>query len=378
MGKGSIPHWKPPGITALEGTRFSHSHLSIIQYTKENASAELTWRPLRWVNLGAMYAWERYDRDRRSVDVTNENSVKVYADVNPWDWMRARASLLYGQRRYDNYNESLFEEVPRGILSEGQLVQMRKFDVADRNRTKSEASVEITPWSFLTVTPNFGLRYDDFPDTIANQLGVSQDRSWNAGVEVGVTPHPVVRFLVAYNYETRTLRLADCCGNTAAAVLADIPGNTWRSDIDQRFHTFMAAVDLKANPNRLEFRFEYLQARSLESNATFNCLTGNSACVTDPQFPDEKNRFQRFNAVAKYIIDPEFVRRMGLAGEAVFKLRYTWERNHNANWAIDQLTPYIATPDTVDLTGGNRSFFMAAINPRYDAHIGVASLQLRW
>ena len=116
------------------------------------------------------------------------------------------------------------------------------------------------------------------------------------------------------------------------------------------------------------------------SNTTFNCITGLANCTTDPQFPDEKNRFQRFNATARYIFDPSFVRSMGWNGEVVAKLRYTWERNHNANWATDQLTPYIATADPAitDLTGGNRSAFLAAINPRYDAQILAASLQLRW
>jgi hypothetical protein len=252
---------------------------------------------------------------------------------------------------------------------------MRKFDVANRNRKKAEAQVEITPFQPVTITPNFGLRYDDFPDPVQNQLGVSQDRSWNAGIEVGVTLDPSIRVLASYNYETRDLKMADCCGGASAT---NIPGNTWRSDIEQRFKTLMAALDWKALPNRLEFRFELPRGPALESNATFNCITGLSNCTTDPQFPDEKNRFQRFNAVARYFIDPEFVRRIGWSGEVVAKLRYTWERNRNANWATDQLTPYIATPDTVDLTGGNRSVFMAAINPRYDAQIFAASLAFRW
>ena len=209
------------------------------------------------MNLGAVYGWERYDRDRRSVDVTDEHSGKIYVDANPVDWMRARASFLYGERRYGTYDEFNFEEKPRGILTEGTARPDAQFDVADRNRKKAEAQVEITPFQLVTITPNFGLRYDDFPDSIANQLGVSQDRSWNAGIEVGLTFDPSIRVLAAYNYETRNLKLADCCGGAPAT---DFPGNTWRSDVEQRFNTLMAALDWKAIPNRLEFRFEYLEA----------------------------------------------------------------------------------------------------------------------
>jgi hypothetical protein len=44
------------------------------QYRKQNASAELVWKPKKNVALGVTAAWERFDRDRRDVDVTNEVS----------------------------------------------------------------------------------------------------------------------------------------------------------------------------------------------------------------------------------------------------------------------------------------------------------------
>jgi hypothetical protein len=96
-------------------------------------------------------------------------------------------------------------------------------------------------------------------------------------------------------------------------------------------------------------------------------------------FPTERNSFQRFSATAEYTVDPDVVRRMGLKGEVVTKLRYVYERNHNWNWATDNMTPYIPTPDqTVDLTGSGRSIFLAYANPNYTAQIIVMSLAAKW
>ena len=41
---------------------------------------------------------------------------------------------------------------------------MRRFDVANRNRHKVDAALEWSPHRVLTVSPNVGLRYDDYPD----------------------------------------------------------------------------------------------------------------------------------------------------------------------------------------------------------------------
>ena len=85
------------------------------------------------------------------------------------------------------------------------------------------------------------------------------------------------------------------------------------------------------------------------------------------------------SAIASYYVDPDFVRQMGWVGAVTLRLRYTYERNRTENWAIDNLTPYIPTPDqTADLTGGGRSLFLAAINPNYTAQIIAASVNVKW
>ena len=375
-----------------------------ISYTKDNASAEATWRAVRWATVGGGVFWERWDRKFRDVDVTDEVSGKAFVDVNPLDTVHARASYLYAQRRYDTYDHVAFVEDP-ALQSSEVVSNLRKFDIANRNRHKAEAMAEWTPGRMITFSPNFGLRWDDYPDPVNNPLGVRSDHSWNAGIEVAATFGQSVRLMAAYNYEDRRLDMAGGSGGAnldTGSLLTGCPTDaalnpdhvigtacTWRSDIHQQFHTYMFAGDVKVIPSKLDVRFEYLSVQANEQNNTTPCAAPGFSCngltsgvpasaVNFGQFPTERNNFQRFNVIARYYVDPSVVRQAGWVGDVVLKVRYTWERNHNVNWANDEMTPYVPTPDTTELTGANRSIFLAASNPNYDAQVIAMSVAVKW
>ena len=50
-------------------------------YTKQNADAQIDFRPWKWLNFGALYDWERWDRDFRNAATTNEHTGKIFADI---------------------------------------------------------------------------------------------------------------------------------------------------------------------------------------------------------------------------------------------------------------------------------------------------------
>jgi MtrB/PioB family decaheme-associated outer membrane protein len=352
-----------------------------IAYTKQNAGAEANWHLMKGVNVGAAYTWEQWDRERRDVNVTDEHGGKIFADVDlPLD-AKWRGSISYSQRRYDRYDAATFVTTP-GINDSNNVVQMRKFDIANRDRFKAEAFLDIPFDSYVTVTPNAGFRDDYYPTDIVNQLGLSRDIGWNVGIDASGRLGEFLKATVGYNYEIRTRDMNDCCGGAPGGVTT---ANIWGSDIHQRYHTLSASVDWKAIPNKLDFRLLYLLALGSEHNVTTPCPSGNTSCtgggtgVTTTQFPLESNSFQRLSAMASYYVDPDFVQRMGWVGAVTLRLRYTYERNRTENWAIDNVTPYVPTADqTVDLTGGGRSLFLAAFNPNYTAQIIAASVNVKW
>jgi MtrB/PioB family decaheme-associated outer membrane protein len=402
----------PPDATGRCPTGNARNSLPI-SYTKDNASAEASWQPVRWVNIGGAWLWERWDRKFRDVPVTNENMGKVYIDLTPTEvpgttWgVHARGSYLYGERRYDEYNTEEFVEEP-GLQFSEVASNMRRFDIANRNRQKADVQVDFTPGTIFTISPNFGLRWDDYPDPVFNPLGVRSDHGWNAGVEVAAMLGPRIKLLAAYNYEERHLNMAGgsgganipgvplgCPQNTPTAT--PNPDNiigplcTWMSDITQHYNTFLVAADIKVVPNTFDLRLEAVYTRASEANAFTPCPANNINCngvaiagVTDVQFPTERTNFLRFNAIGQYHVDPVFVRQMGWVGEVVIKTRYTYERNRVDNWAYNNLTPYVGTPDNAtttsdaELTGGSRSLFLAAFNPNYTAQVVALSAVLKW
>jgi MtrB/PioB family decaheme-associated outer membrane protein len=398
-----------------------------IAYSKDNASTELNWRPVRWLNVGGGWLWERWDRKFRDANVTKENTERVYADITPTDWVLWRGSYTYAQRRYAEYDTEFFVCDASGLFPNNGCSEvasnMRRYDVANRNRRKAETALElaIVP-AYLTITPNAGLRRDDYPeDDVFNPLGLRSDHGWSAGVEIAAMIQPTFKVMAAYTREDRHLFVTGGSGganfntgdvrtgcSTSLAINPEaIIGTlcTWQSDIHQRSNTFLLAADWKVVPNTFDLRFEYTYTRSYEQNDTTGCAapllvgttavgtncngfltTGSPARLVDPsllnfgQFPTEVNTFQRFNVIARYYVDPMLVRMMGWVGDVTLKVRYTWERNHMSNWAYDTLTPYLpaSSPNEVEISGANRSLFLAAYNPNYNAQLIAGTVALKW
>jgi MtrB/PioB family decaheme-associated outer membrane protein len=359
-------------------------------YTKDNASAEARWDPARWIGFGGGYYFARWDRTFASANVTNESTGKVYVDLKPVDLVHARASYSYGERRYEIYDTGLFVLTP-GLFTDQFATNLRRFDMANRNRQKADVQVDFAPANFLSVTPNFGVRWDDYPDTVANPLGLRSNHSWNAGVEIGVMINPRIKVLAGYNYEDTRLLIAS--GNGAApgcppdlTNMFNDPTCTWSSNTQQRYHTFLAAADVKVIPDKFDLRFEAIYTVGTDESQLTPCIAGtgcNGLTGLDPafenfgQFPPGQATFQRYNVIGKYYVDPSFVRQMGWAGDVVIKGRYTYVRNSVSNFALDNMTPYIATPDSL-LEGGGRSLFLAANDPNYSAHVLALSVALKW
>jgi MtrB/PioB family decaheme-associated outer membrane protein len=361
-----------------------------IAYTKDNFSAEARWTPVRWAALGGGWSFERWDRTFRDANITNENTGKVFIDLKPVDIVHARASYQFGERRYETYDTGLFVLTP-GLFADQFATNLRRFDVANRDRQKANAQVEIAAARFLTITPNFGLRWDDYPDPALNPLGLRSDHMWNAGVEIGAAVNSNVRVMASYNYQE--IRLDTASGNGAApGCPADLTNTfndvtcTWFDNAVQRYHTFLGSADVKVVPGKLDLRFEAIYTLGTEAHQLTPCTAGigcnglsglDAAAENFGQLPPERVTFQRYNAIGRYYVDPDLVRQMGWAGDVVIKARYTWTRNNVSNFAINNLTPYVPTPDTL-LEGGGRALFLAGTNPNYTAQIFTLSVALKW
>ncbi len=347
------------------------------QYTKQNASGDLIWKPEKNLTIGVTPAWERYDRDRRDVDVTDEFSGKVFVDGAPAEWVRFRASYLQAARRYRNYDHANFVGIPGSPAApfyyEG--ISMRKFDLADRDRGKAEVSIELKPDDKVLITPSFGWRDDRYSDALryGGALGLKRDTAWNAGTEIIYTPERNKSFSVGYTFESLNRSMINNLDGALAGVFNTPTANSWGSTITDHIHTVFAAANVNVIPKQWDLKFKY--AFSLANSTTDTYPLGSNGVTSNPQFPGVRNIYHRAEASSKYVLDADLVKQLGwTADEVSLKVMYVLEANSISDWHWNEMLPYMVSSDPA----ANRSLFLAAINPNYLAHFFVVSVGFKW
>ena len=376
-----VPTWIGADITPVTNP----VHAISISYTKQNAGADLNWRPINEVNLGAAYGYERYDWNRADVDVTNENSGKVYGDWKPFTWLTARASWMYSTRRYDNYD--YLDYVGNFLWPTGAHLYStayRQFYLDNRDRNKARFSVSVDVLRNLTVTPTFGLQNDDFKLNQTTEEGLLHDNAWNAGVDVAYAMTPATRFLFSYVYEHRS-QLVGSAGTSTPPFTA---ANYYTADVEDKVNTFIIAVDHALIPDKLDLHLGYTTSLAVNSQPLyFGTGAGPStAAGSGGQYPDVKSTFQRLEAIAKYTFDEDVVRRLGWNGKVFAKLGYAWERSAVDNWQIDSIQPYVGNFAnslcwSTSSGGGNSCGYMTWLandNPNYNVQMITVSLTFKW
>jgi MtrB/PioB family decaheme-associated outer membrane protein len=342
------------------------------QYTKQNADAGLNWRPTNQWNFGADYGFERYDWTRADVNVTNENSGKVYSDWKPASWLTARASWISSERRYDNYDYlayvGTFQWINPGNTEQSSA--MRQFYLNNRDRNKAQASVSIDVIRGLTLTPTV-MHQDDVYRIASTEVGLTRSDSWKAGLEVAYVLNPATTFLFSYmnEYGSQNLRST---GATSTGALTT--ANTYSANIKDKVNTFIGAVNFAAIPDKLDLSLSYTVALANDSQPVY---FENGALPSSGQYPDVRTTWTRLEAMAKYRFDKETLQQIGWKGDVIAKLRYAWERNSVDNWQNDSMQTYMYTAGAPGSSYGYWDW-MAYDNPNYNVHMISASLTFKW
>jgi len=349
-----------------------------MKYVKQNAGADLNWRPDKQWNLGVAYGFERYDWTQADVNYTNENSGKIYADWKPMSWLTVRTSGLYAQRRFGSYdylNNVGFIQFPNTTPAGNNFFYTpayRQFFIDDRNRWKANVAVDLVVLRGLTVTPTFKYQNDSYPSVDGvTTLGMEYSRSMSAGIDATYVINPDTSIMVGYMRERYHQLLDSISSNLATAVIG--VGGVYGTQTDDvtTVDTFTAGVRYAAIPDKLHLSAKYTASHGVDS-MRLNLATG--AAPSGGQFPDYTTWFQRVDAEAAYKFDKEQVAAMGWKGDVVAKLHYAWESNSVANWQSDPLAPY----NTPALGSGTYAVFMAYDNPNYNVHMLMGSVNFKW
>jgi MtrB/PioB family decaheme-associated outer membrane protein len=350
-------------------------------YIKQNAGADLNWRPTKEWNLGIAYGFERFDWTRADADVTNENSGKIYGDWKPFSWFTLRASGSAGARRYDNYNYlgyvGLFQWGPGcpGPTCDGSELYSstyRQLMISNRDRYKAVVSADVAVVHNVTITPYVKYMEDKYL-LDPTQQGLNDSRKWSAGGDITYLMNPNTSFMVGYMYEWGSSSLFGVnCTTSGTGTPNPCVGPPTLTNDTTTVQTFTAAVRYAAIPDKLDTELRYTASHGTDSMQLWGSGTGFNANGTPSQggqFPDNHTWFQRLDATAIYTFDKAQLASMGWAGGLKAKVHYVWERNAEDNWANDPLTPF----NTI-----STNLWMGWNNPNYNVQMLMGSLIASW
>jgi len=374
-------------------------------YIKQNAGAEATWRPVNSVNVGGAYGFEHYDWTRADASSTTENSGKVYADWKPTSWITTRASAFFSERRAGVYdylgNVGIFQwPAPSAAASithpsgDNYSAYYRQFYLDDRDRAQGKFAVDVKVLNNLTVTPTLNVKNDTYIFG-QNQVGVTSDRSYAAGVETAYAATPDAIFLFSYMNEQRSqnvltsnTQLAPQSATLAYSCPTPTTCQLSATSVRDNVNTFIIGLNYAVIPQKFDLHLGYTLSMSTNSQPLFFANgTGptsggfpslNAAGVANPgQFPNVNATFQRVDLTGKYIVDRDFVTSLGFKGEVALKLRYAWERNSVTNWNNDTMQPYMYTA-MMNQPQAAYVQWMAGNNPNYNVHLLGGTVSFAW
>ena len=174
-----------------------------LPFNKGNWDLSGSYRFAHGLSVTAAYAIESWRRDnqagaglpydggkavRDDVTTTTEKTPRLNVDYDALDWLSLHASYLSGRRRGDS----------QYIESSTELISFRRFDLADRDRRRTNLMMSITPITPVTVELTFQTGDDKFPTSL---YGTQSDKNAMGGVDVGWTPAGPVTLSLGYTHE---------------------------------------------------------------------------------------------------------------------------------------------------------------------------------
>ncbi|MEK6570794.1 MAG: MtrB/PioB family outer membrane beta-barrel protein, partial [Bacteroidota bacterium] len=244
---------------------------------------------------------------------------------------------------------------PAGTL--GQLPQLRKFDLATRDRNRANVLAQVTPSDVLAFTGSFGLANDDFKESV---YGLLWNKSNNFSFDVSYNPTYDLALFASYtrenfNYAVKSRQRVPVVGTTRAN---DTTNNDWSSDLEDLANTFGFGFSWSVVPEQVDFSLDFSLSDGRGTIATR--ALGNPAdprfLVTSAQnYPDTRSILRQMRASVGYRLTDHFTPR----------LEYRFEGYSESYFNQDVMEPYMVPVDPAS-SGG---VFLGARQPGYSAHM---------
>ncbi|QSX34884.1 MtrB/PioB family decaheme-associated outer membrane protein [Shewanella avicenniae] len=211
--KTDVEQWTQISISNVTGQA---AYNTPFDSTTQKAKLDADYRIASGIKLNAGYDFEREERSYEDRETTDENTLWARFTLNNFAHWNMWVKGSYGERDGSNYQASRYTSSESNAL-------LRKFYMANRNRSMVEMHISHTPNDKVTIDVGGRYAYDDYDKTDIG-LTESRDASFDANVNYQATKD--LNFNLFYNHQ---LIKSELNGSSAMAT------PDWYSHVEDTF-----------------------------------------------------------------------------------------------------------------------------------------------
>ncbi|MGB5541133.1 MAG: MtrB/PioB family decaheme-associated outer membrane protein, partial [Gammaproteobacteria bacterium] len=303
-------------------------------YTRNQFDLSANYRINTAMSLRGGYQYDAVSRDYQNAERedTEENTLFAKWKIEPHEKVDLDLHAEASTRDGSNYQPPA-----------GDNPALRKYHLADRDRTITGASVTVMPIERVDITASADYIRDDYDNSV---IGLTEATRPTWMLDIAWRPHDAVTTHAWYTREDIESRQA---GSETATTVPD-----WTADFDDTVYSAGLGTRITGIRSKWDVGADLVYTRTDGEVALAN-LVPNS---TVTPYPDLKTALSTVKLWTQY-----HYRR-----DLSWKLGYRYERYRADNWALDNFQAN-SIPDLL---------LLAEETPDYDVHIIAASVNYRF
>ncbi len=271
---------------------FPEGGTSPYSINRKTFDAEASFTPLRYSAFRVGYTREDISQTFRSFDSTNEDTVRLSADLSGVNWLMLRAVYEHANRVGQGFDQEALDDI-------GEQISLRQFDISDRTSNRTSLIAQLTPVSAFSINGTVSAGNEDRGATVFG-LRSNDNRAYSLGFDY--VPTPSISLGANYEWERYTSLQASRQANPGPQF--NDPTRDWTTDGADKASTFNASMDLLKLLRNTDVKLAYDLSHA-ESLYVYG-LAPNSTLAPPVQLPAVVNELQRATVDVRYHFSKRF------------------------------------------------------------------------
>ncbi len=208
---------------------------------------DASYTPWQYAALNVGYTREDDDRTFRIYEKTAENVVRASIDSTGNQYVTVRAVVERSTRRGSGDDFELLAEI-------GEQTQLRHFDIANRDRTRTSLILQVTPIAALGINGTIATGHDDYSESY---FGLRDNKNNSYSIGFNLVPRDTVDFSVEYVHEKYTAVHWSRTSNPLPSPSFDDPSRDWGIDSADKVDTVTTNLDFTKTIPKTDIRLGF-------------------------------------------------------------------------------------------------------------------------